>query len=109
EPPAGWARLDNGLYRGPDGRFYSEDQVRALAQDEQVAPAPAAGDAEPVDEEQAEAAEADAADESQAATVTVSLPGRRPEDPDEVYEVPRELAESINRLRNGYMRKEEFR
>lgn len=108
EPPAGWARLDNGLYRGPDGRFYSEDQVRALAQDEQVAPAPAEGDAEPV-EEQAEAAEADATDESQAELVTVSLPGRRPEDPDEVYEVPRELAESINRLRNGYMRKEEFR
>lgn len=109
EPPPGYVLQPNGQYRGPDGRFYSEDQVRALAQDEQVAPAPAEGDAEPVEEEQAEAAEADATDEPQEALVTVSLPGRRPEDPDEEVQVPAAAAEAINRLRNGYMRKEEFR
>src|SRR5690606_34775717 len=34
ELPAGWVRLDNGLHRGPDGRFYSKEQVRALRSEE---------------------------------------------------------------------------
>lgn len=107
EPPAGWVRLDNGLYRGPDGRFYSEEQVRALAAGDQTPQS-----AEPTQTQEGQEAapqpEEARAEPPEGELVTVSLPGRRPEDPDEVYEVPRELAESINRLRNGYMRREEF-
>lgn len=88
--PEGYRRLENGQIQGPDGRFVSEEQLAELLPPEEVA--------EPV-------AEAEAAQEP----VRVTLPGRRPEDADEEWEIDDpELAARINQLRNGFMRREEL-
>lgn len=108
ELPDGYSRTDDGRIRGPDGKFYSADQVEALRAGEDV---------EPVAEPDETEAAGDEGGEDE--PLVVSVPGREPDDPD--VELPldaealeelgisaQEARERVQQLRNGYMRREEL-
>lgn len=85
--PAGWERTESGKLKRPDGTWANQEDIAAIE----------AGEVPPWQVRQDEG-------EYQ----TVKLPGRHPGDPDSEWELADpELVEEINRLRNGYMRKEE--
>lgn len=86
--PEGYTLQDDGQIRGPDGKFYSAEQVADM-----VVSAEAPPQAEPTPE-----------------AIKVRLPARQPGSEDEEYEVTDpNLAERINQLRNGYIRGEDAR
>lgn len=108
--PEGFKIEADGRIRGPDGRFYSEEQVAEMV---------VAAEAASQHSAQPEQPTIDAATHDLAAL----LPGRQPDDPD--FEVritpelrqafqsqgidPQAFVERVNQLRNGYVRGEKAR
>jgi DNA-binding NarL/FixJ family response regulator len=120
------ARMEKGEPLVPEGEEESSEEEGARAEAEPSEPEatdPEGGleEEEPEGEEPGPEGEAEAEgeeeEESEAGSdpeaeeelVVARLPGRGPEDPDIEIEVPKELQEDFNRLRNMAMRGAEFR
>lgn len=110
ELPEGWKRTETGKIQRPNGEWATKAEIEALRSGEDV-------ETVSTTEEGAEEALEGEADED--GPLTVSVPGREPDDEDvelpidvealeEAGLTPDEAKERVQQLRNGYMRRQEL-